>query len=124
MSTSDSIDPSRLHAEAAHWVARRNLNAPSQTDEREFSEWLRLDVKHGIAYGKAEQAWKELRQLRGRTEFAVLMGGPTFRERMVAMARKAGFAVEGVLRSPVGAAVFAASLMALVVAFFFIRDVF
>ncbi len=47
-----------IDREAAAWVARRDAAGGAQAVEKEFQEWIAVDIRHRAAYLRVNRAWE------------------------------------------------------------------
>jgi len=74
---------SKLHEEAAAWVARLEGRTPGADERARFDEWVATSPAHAAAYEEALRTWNDLAAMRGSERYRALLGKPTLRERIV-----------------------------------------
>ena len=74
---------SKVHEEAAAWVARLEGPAPAAEERARFDAWIAISPAHAAAYDEALRTWHDLAAMRGTEQYRALLGKPTLRERIV-----------------------------------------
>ena len=74
---------SKVHEEAAAWVARLEGQAPAAEERARFDAWIAISPAHAAAYDEALRTWHDLAAMRGKEQYRALLGKPTLRERIV-----------------------------------------
>jgi len=74
---------SKVHDQAAAWVARLEGRTPAADERAQFNDWIAGSPAHAAAYEEALRTWHDLAAMRDRKQYRALLGKPTLRERIV-----------------------------------------
>lgn len=62
------VDPARIEAQAAEWIARLDRDPPSESDLADYAAWRALSPLHRQAADRLSGLWSELDLLAGQAE--------------------------------------------------------